>query len=53
MIGMPLATVVNKKALFVTLVDCVPRLEGYRSQFFDKFVSFVVLIILQVLLYPF
>jgi hypothetical protein len=37
-----LAMMGNKKALFVTLVDHVPRLEAYWSQFFSKFDWFVV-----------
>ncbi len=36
------ATMGNKKALFVTLVDHVPRFEAYWSQFFAKFDWLVV-----------
>ena len=32
------ATVANKKALFVTLVDSIPRFEARYSQFFDWFI---------------
>ncbi len=31
------ATMGNKNALFVTLVDLIPRFEAYCSQFFAKF----------------
>ena len=40
-IGM--ATVANKKALFVTLVDRIPRFDAHWSQFFAEFNWFVVL----------
>ena len=37
------ATVANKKALFVTLVDCIPRFDARWGQFFAKFDWFIVL----------
>ena len=37
------ATVANKKALFVMLVDCVPQFEASWSQFFTEFDWFIVL----------
>ena len=37
------ATVADKKALFVTLVDRIPRFDAYWSQFFAEFDWFVVL----------
>ena len=37
------ATVANKKALFVTLVDRIPRFDAHWSQFFAEFDWFVVL----------
>ena len=33
----------NKKALFKTLVDCVPRFDAHGSQYFTKFYRFVML----------
>ena len=36
-------TVANKKALFVTLVDRIPRFDAYWSQFFAEFDWFVVI----------
>ena len=39
------ATVANKKVLFVMLMDCVPRFEAHWSQFFAEFDWFVVLMI--------
>ena len=38
-----MATVGNKKALFVTLMDRVPRFEAYWSQFFAEFDWLLVL----------
>ena len=32
------ATMANKKGLFMTLVDCIPRFDAHRSQCFDRFV---------------
>ena len=37
------ATVANKKALFVTLMDRVPHLKHIETSFFDKFDWFIVL----------
>ena len=37
------ATVANKKALFVTLMDRIHRFDTYWSQFFAKFDRFIVL----------
>ena len=37
------AMVANKKVLFVTLVDRIPRVDAYWSQFFAEFDWFVVL----------
>ena len=37
------ATVANKQALFVTLVDRIPRLDVHWSHFFAEFDWFVVL----------
>ena len=37
------ATVANKKALFVTLVDRIPRFDAHWSQFFAEFDWFVVI----------
>jgi hypothetical protein len=36
-VSIGVATMDNKKALFVTLVDHVSRFEAYGSQFFEKF----------------
>ena len=38
-----MATVANKKALFVTLVDRIPRFDAHWSHFFAKFDWFIVL----------
>ena len=37
------ATVANKKALFVTLVDCIPRFDAHWTQFFAELDWFVVI----------
>jgi hypothetical protein len=37
------ATIPNKKTLFVTLVDLIPRFEAYCGHFFAEFDWFVVL----------
>ena len=37
------ATVANKKALFVMLVDRIPRFDAHWSQFFAEFDWFVVI----------
>ena len=37
------ATVANKKALFVTLVDRIPRFDAHWSQFFAELDWFVVI----------
>ena len=35
--------VANKKALFVTLVDCIPWFDAHWSQFFAEFDSFFMI----------
>ena len=37
------ATMANKKALFMTLVDCIPQFDAHWSHFFAEFDWFVVL----------
>ena len=43
------ATMANKKALFVMLVDRIPQFETHWSQFFAEFDWFVVLILRSVM----
>ena len=37
------ATVANKKAIFVTLMDAIPQFDAHWSQFFTEFYWFVVI----------